>query len=159
MRTFWCSVAAQLLLQSLTPSRNACNYREHALTDRLQEAEDRCCFSFRKKCHSLHPSSFLRHFIHCLVAPLWCFQHLLESVELEDRVGRIPPFPCKEWSCRTVCRQVCLYLREKTSPTAESGVKGNDAEFGVLPDIESRGNIPLHTDTAALHTSAPRGDQ
>lgn len=101
----------------------------------------------------------LRHFIHCLVAPLSFFQHLLESVELEDRVGRIPPFPCKEWSCRTVSRQVCLYLREKTSPTAESGVKGNDAEFGVLPDMESRGNVPLHSDTAALHTSAPRGDQ
>lgn len=148
------------MLQSLTPSRNACNYREHALTDRLQEAEDRCCFSFRKKMSfppSLLLQILLRHFIHCLVAPPWCFQHLLESVELEDRAGRILPFPRKEWSCRAVCRQVCLYLREKTSPTAERGIKGSDAEFGF--DMESRGNIPLLTDTAALHTSAPRGDQ
>lgn len=48
------------------------------LTDRLQEAKDGCCFSFRKKCPSLHPSSF-RSFsdtIHCLVALLCCFQHL-----------------------------------------------------------------------------------
>lgn len=49
MRAFWSSVSAQLVLQSLFPSRNAVITEHMLLTDRLQEAKDRCCFSFRKK--------------------------------------------------------------------------------------------------------------
>lgn len=36
---------------------------------------------------SLFLQILLRHFIHCLVALLWCFQHLLESVEWQTERG------------------------------------------------------------------------